>query len=92
MEKRKNLYLLFKEALNNCAKYSKASHVIIVISNADNQINLIIEDNGKGFDSKKEYAGNGINTMKNRAALLNGVLQIISEKNNGTILKLSFKV
>lgn len=92
MEKRKNFYLIFKEAINNCAKYSKASHVNILISNLDHQINLIIEDDGKGFDTTKQYAGNGMNTMKNRAALLNGTLQINSEKNKGTILKLNFKI
>lgn len=93
MEKRKNFYLLFKEAINNCAKYSEASHVNIVVSSTDHhQINLIIEDDGKGFDTKKHYAGNGMNTMKNRAALLNGTLEINSAAAKGTVVKLSFKI
>jgi ligand-binding sensor domain-containing protein len=92
MEKRKNFYLLFKEAINNCAKYSAATRVNILISKTDNEINLTIEDDGKGFDSKKEFAGNGMTTMKTRAALLNGVLQITSGKDKGTIVELNFKV
>ncbi|HEY2726623.1 MAG TPA: two-component regulator propeller domain-containing protein, partial [Parafilimonas sp.] len=92
MEKRKNFYLLFKEAINNCAKYSNALRVKIAVTNADHQINLIIEDDGKGFDTEKKYSGNGMNTMKNRAALLNGTLEINSEKNKGTALQLTFTV
>jgi signal transduction histidine kinase len=92
MEKRKNFYLLYKEAINNCAKYSVATSVLISIFNEDQHINLIITDNGNGFDTSKKYNGNGMETMKKRAAELNGNLEIHSEKGKGTSIKLSFKM
>lgn len=92
MEKRKNFYLLFKEAINNCAKYSGASKVSISVSKSDHQIKLVIEDDGKGFNIEGQYGGNGMRTMKNRAALLEGILQINSENGKGTIIQLRFKV
>lgn len=92
MEKRKNFYLLFKEAINNCAKYSGASHVDILISTNDHHINLIIADNGKGFDASGHHEGNGMTTMKKRASELRGNLQINSVENKGTVITLNFKI
>jgi signal transduction histidine kinase len=92
MEKRKNFYLLFKEAINNCAKYSDATHVNILLSNQDHSVSLTIIDNGKGFDTDKNHKGNGMTTMKKRAAELGGTLQIDSAQNKGTTIKLNFKI
>src|ERR1700709_1341041 len=51
MKQRKNLYLFFKEAINNAAKYSGANKVTVAISKKDNSIDMNIADNGKGFDA-----------------------------------------
>lgn len=92
MGKRKNFYLFFKEAINNCAKYSKASKVNISVSKTDHTVYLVIEDNGIGFDTTQNYTGNGMKTMKNRSELLNAFLQIDSGEGNGTIIRMNFKI
>lgn len=92
MDKRKNLYLFFKEAVNNCAKHSEATHVNVSITSRDHQVHLQISDDGKGFESENQYSGNGMSTMKSRAKQLNGTLEINSGNGRGTVVNLIFKV
>jgi signal transduction histidine kinase len=88
MEARRDLFLLFKEAVNNAAKYSGATHVHINIEKQANYLWLTVQDNGKGFDVKKADGGNGLGNMQRRAAALSGHLQVQSEANTGTIITL----
>lgn len=92
MEKRRSLYLFFKEAINNCSKYSCATKVDVHLSQKENIVFIIITDNGKGFDANKNYSGNGIANMYKRAAELNGHLNINSVLNEGSFIKLDFAV
>ncbi len=92
MEKRKSFYLLYKEAINNCAKYSKATMVDVNLSQKENIMRLTIKDNGEGFDTAKTYTGNGMKTMHKRATELNGVLKIDSALHEGTAVQLNFTV
>jgi len=50
MEKRKDFYLIFKEAIHNCAKYARAKQVEVVIKREDNALILSIKDDGVGFN------------------------------------------
>ncbi|MBX7140915.1 MAG: hypothetical protein K1X63_07545 [Chitinophagales bacterium] len=99
MVKRKNLYLIFKEAVNNAAKYSGCSNLWIMISLEGNKkLSMVIKDDGKGFSAgsngDRKWAasrgGNGIENMKKRAAEINGVLEIDSSPEKGTALSLTF--
>jgi signal transduction histidine kinase len=90
MDKRKNFYLFFKEAINNCAKYSMAERVDILISCREKHISLNIADDGKGFDTSGTYKGNGMSTMKKRAAELGGHMEIFSAPGRGTVIDLDF--
>jgi signal transduction histidine kinase len=84
---RKNILLIIKEALNNIAKYSKASKANLFINVTGKQLELKITDNGVGFDTDaKTGAGNGLQNMKNRAAELEGNLIIESAIGAGTSL------
>lgn len=86
---RKNLILIAKEAINNCAKYSKANTVTIVISRKENKIEMIIQDDGVGFDTTLQN-GNGLQNMKQRAIEIKGKLEIVSDKNVGSKIYLQF--
>ncbi len=89
MEQRKNLYLIFKEALNNAVKYSGAEKVEIKVQSANKQLQLLIKDYGKGFKPETTGRGNGLDNMKNRAKELNGHLEILAEPGQGTVVQLT---
>ena len=67
MQARKNLYLIFKEAINNAAKYAECSTLSVSINYENGRISMIIEDNGKGFDTANARPGNGLTNMQQRA-------------------------
>jgi signal transduction histidine kinase len=92
MEQRKNLYLFFKEAINNAAKYSDAKNVSVCITQKDHQVEMNISDNGKGFDTSKIFNGNGISTLRKRGAELCADFKIQSLIKEGTVVKLKFKI
>ncbi len=88
-EKRRDFYLIFKEAVNNLSKYSKADVAEISIQKVDNFIKMKIQDNGIGFDENIVKQGNGLRNMKKRAERNGGNLSIQSGK-TGTIIRLNF--
>ena len=92
MEERKNFYLIYKEAINNTAKYAGCNTVWIDMKLHQNTVTLKIRDNGKGFDAAKTNTGNGMFNMKKRAQMLKGALTVTSKIGEGTALQLNFKV
>lgn len=87
-EARKQLYLLFKEALNNLARYANCTTAYISIRREQGQFILEIRDNGKGFEVTTATMGNGMRNMHSRAAVLNGSLEIESTAGQGTVVRL----
>jgi two-component system sensor histidine kinase UhpB len=86
--KRKNLFLIFKETVNNSAKYSEGSFVKITLLQDEGQLHLTITDNGKGFNPSLVKKGNGLRNIKERAKEINALLELHSDNSNGTTLKL----
>ncbi len=82
---RKNLFLIFKEALNNAAKYSKASAIHVVLNRQDNNLSMQLTDNGKGFDVSATSSGNGLKNMQARAQSIQGTLTVNSSGEGTTI-------
>jgi two-component sensor histidine kinase/frataxin-like iron-binding protein CyaY len=91
MEDRKNFYLIYKEAINNIAKYAGCQSVWIVMKLDQNVVTLTIRDNGKGFDAAHTTTGNGLFNMHKRAKMLKGALTVASTIGEGTTLQLTFK-
>lgn len=92
MKQRKNLYLIFKEAINNAAKHSNTRSISVHIRQRGQQVELLISDDGKGFDLNREYTGNGMSTLKKRAEEIDGMLDMRSRKGEGTVVNLRFKI
>ena len=92
MKQRKNLYLFFKEAVNNAAKHSDAKKISIQLFDKDHHIGMIIKDDGRGFDTSRTFSGNGMSTLKKRIGELNGNLKIHSQIDVGTVVELEFKI
>jgi two-component sensor histidine kinase len=79
-----DFYMIFKEAINNIAKYSEAKMLKISLLKDKNILLMTIKDDGKGFDQKHQKLGNGILNMKKRAEQLKGNFMISSELGKGT--------
>jgi signal transduction histidine kinase len=83
-EKRKNLFLIYKEALNNAAKYSEGNKVQVTLALANDTLTLVVTDNGKGFEEATIKAGNGLRNMESRAHEMHARLQRKSIPEQGT--------
>lgn len=88
-----NLYLIFKEALNNAAKHAQATEVIVAIDRRNNRLRMTITDNGKGLSDRNGMAGipggNGLRNMRNRATEMKSDLRIDGAPEKGTTIDLS---
>ncbi|MDP4254175.1 MAG: ATP-binding protein [Bacteroidota bacterium] len=91
LQTRKNLYLVFKEAVNNAAKYSRCTRIDIDVSERERQISMQVRDNGIGFKRDGVRSGNGLKNMEERARLIGGSLTIMSEEGRGTTIGLRVK-
>ncbi|MCB0518898.1 MAG: hypothetical protein KDD27_08170 [Saprospiraceae bacterium] len=93
MAKRRHFYLLFKEAINNMAKYAHCSRATINVVYENGRLQLAISDNGVGFDPEVvKEGGNGMQTMRQRAEILGALLEISSAIGQGTTVSVSFPI
>lgn len=84
MEQRRDLYLIFKEAINNIAKHANASRVKIIFSVKQQVLTLHIYDDGIGYNPNTSYAGNGLHNMRSRASKHRWILELNDQKVNGS--------
>lgn len=89
-EVRRNLFLCYKESLNNVYKHSEASDVYVTFSLDNNNLKLEILDNGKGLNNQERSNGNGFYNMQNRMREISGVLKI-PKTEKGTQLIFTFQ-
>ena len=90
MNPRRELFLIFKEAIANAAKYSDCQLIEIDFYVEDGTIFLQIGDDGRGFDVSQKCDGNGLENMKRRAENNRGNLTIESKIGGGTKIKIEF--
>ena len=76
---RRNLYLVFKEAVNNAARHSDCARAEIELRVEGAWLRLTVSDNGRGFDPAARTEGNGLLSMRRRAADLGGELSLESQ-------------
>jgi ligand-binding sensor domain-containing protein/anti-sigma regulatory factor (Ser/Thr protein kinase) len=97
MEKRKNFYLIFKEAVTNALKYAECSEVAVDITLRQEKVDLKISDNGKGFDPAAVFqthehtlSGNGLRNMQMRAKEMGATFALDAAPGRGTSVSLRF--
>lgn len=78
------LYRFLQEALNNIAKHSKATQVIVQLCHIDSTVIMRVSDNGIGFKFDEVHSGMGLENMKERLRLVGGYLEIQSHNGSGT--------
>lgn len=86
------LYRIIQELLANVLKHAAASSIEIQLMKHDEFVNLIVEDNGKGFNTNKKYKGMGVTNVTSRVELLNGKIDIDSKENRGTMFNIDIPV
>lgn len=86
---RRNVYLIFKEAVNNAVKYSNCRRMDISLQITGETLTLSVADDGAGFDPATTSKGNGLGNMEKRARDIRGVYRICAEPGNGTEVFLS---
>jgi ligand-binding sensor domain-containing protein/two-component sensor histidine kinase len=91
MEARRDFFLVFKEAINNIAKYSHANKAQVHLALHHQRLIMMVQDDGIGFDIDKAD-GNGLGNMYKRAASLKGRIQIQSKPGEGTQITLNIPV
>ncbi len=91
-ETKRNVFFIYKEALNNILKHSDAGNVDIKLNVIDTILCLDIKDDGKGFNTNTGFSGNGLKNLQSRAKEINGKLKINSSPGNGTSLELEVNI
>ncbi len=82
------LLRIVQEALTNVRRHSEAGRVIVSLTAAGEQVRIEVSDNGRGFDPDNVEFGVGLRSMRERAGILEGELQVESEPGNGTRVRL----
>lgn len=84
------VYTCCFETINNIMKHAKATKVMLTLKETENHdLEVIIEDNGEGFDTKLANRGKGLKNIASRVSRINGKQEIISEKHKGSKLIIS---
>ena len=86
---RREVFLIFKESVNNIVKHADCSRVEIVLNIKNSEIYLSLCDDGRGFETAETFDGHGLVSIKQRAAGLGGTLSIVSGKTMGTTTTLA---
>jgi len=88
------LYTIVQELINNILKHSKATEVTIQLNKGGNNLNIVVEDNGLGFDvaSAQSKGGMGLKSLETRVGKLNGNISIDSRKGKGTTIIINIPV
>jgi len=101
MQQRRDLYLIFKEAINNAVKYSGCTEIEIRFQKTQSTFIMEITDNGVGFakellnGSKQKiftHGGNGLTNMQMRAAEHKGKCEVATSPGNGTKITLALPI
>jgi signal transduction histidine kinase len=85
---RRDLLLIFKEAVNNAARHSRCSRVQIDMRVEGSRLRLDVIDDGVGYDAAVERDGQGVPSMQRRARRLGGTIEITAAVGAGTAVRL----
>lgn len=87
-----HIYRIIQESLQNIYKHANATHVKISFTQKNNVICLTINDNGSGFDVNKAKKGIGLKNMTSRVHEIQGVFDVISERDQGTTITIKVPI
>ena len=89
----REIFQIYREALNNIKKHAKASHVVVKLSQDDSRLTLVVDDNGEGFSFAGRFTGDELDrlrlgpiSIKERTRTVGGVLTVESNPGHGARL------
>jgi signal transduction histidine kinase len=89
----RELFQIYREALNNIKKHAKASHVVVKLTQDDSRLVLVVDDNGEGFSFAGKFTGDELDrlrlgpiSIKERTRTVGGVLTVESNPGHGARL------
>lgn len=94
-DKEVHIYRIVQETFNNILKHADSKAAKVILKKSTQKITLQIEDNGIGFDFSERYSdfkSLGLKTLKERTKLLQGIMEVDSEKGIGTTFTFSFPI
>lgn len=83
---KQNLYLIFKESVNNIVKHAHARHVRVSLTNEGDTFCMRIDDDGTGFSTRETHQGNGLRNMNRRAGAIGGTFQITHQAGTSIVV------
>ncbi|MEO7046671.1 MAG: sensor histidine kinase, partial [Ferruginibacter sp.] len=88
------IYRIIQELLNNTMKYAAATETFVQLVKEGKRLNVVVEDNGKGFDinSEENKKGAGLTNVRSRVDYLKGQLEIHSQQGRGTLVNIELNV
>jgi signal transduction histidine kinase len=86
LESKRQLFLIFKEAIHNVLKHAQATRVEVRLAAEQDRLMLRIHDNGRGFDARAASSGTGLSSMRDRAEALQGTLVLESQQGQGATI------
>jgi signal transduction histidine kinase len=88
------IYRIVQELLNNILKHSGATEAFVQLVKEDNRLNVVVEDNGKGFDTAilETSKGVGWSSIRSRVEYLKGHVEVNSNRDKGTLVNIEFNV
>ena len=92
MEQRRDVYLVFKECMNNIHKHASAKNIYIRIAVSNGVLHMLIEDDGKGFDPNVANQRNGLKNLKTRVEKWKGNITIDTTAGRGAKIQISMPV
>jgi signal transduction histidine kinase len=81
-----NIYRIVQEAVNNILKHADAKEISIQLIGQEDHLSIMIEDDGKGFDTSTKKTGRGLKNIVTRSLWLNGHINIDSQPGRGTTI------
>jgi signal transduction histidine kinase len=91
-EARHSLLLAVKEILNNAVRHGHASEVLFRLAFLEDGLEILIKDNGRGFDPATNHSGNGLTNIRDRMRQLNGRCEVDSSPGTGTTVALRLPI
>jgi two-component system sensor histidine kinase DegS len=89
----REIFQIYREALNNIKKHAKASHVVVKLSQDDSRLTLVVDDNGEGFSFAGRFTGDELDrlrlgpiSIKERTRTVGGALTVESNPGHGARL------